>query len=175
MNFLSRLLTIAGLIFIMFGLYLLSQRYSPNKLSFNDLSANTVSVSGQMPEKIVIPSLNLNLPVYPAQIKDNEWEATAKGVSYLISSPVPGEIGNSVIYGHNWSSLLGPLVRIKPGDKIEVVMDSGDKKTFVVNFTTLVDPSQTGILAASDDARITIYTCAGFLDSKRFVATAILQ
>ena len=63
---------------------------------------------------------SIDLPIYPASINGTSWETTTKGVSYLKNTPTPGEIGNSVMYGHNWTNLLGPLVRAKPGQKIEI-------------------------------------------------------
>jgi LPXTG-site transpeptidase (sortase) family protein len=79
------------------------------------------------------------------------------------------------LYGHNWSALLGSLPKIKPGDKIKIILSNGQEKNFVVKYTSIVAPSDTKILSDSADSRITLYTCAGFLDSKRFVATALLK
>lgn len=111
--------------------------------------------------------------MYPAQIENNKWEATTKGVSYLVTSPVPGNAGNSIIYGHNWGNLLGSLSKIKPGQKIEIVLDDNEKRTFIVEHTSIIGPDQTSVLEDTSDRRITLYTCTGFLDSKRFVVTAI--
>jgi len=126
------------------------------------------------PELLIVKDLNINLPIYPAQINDGKWEATGKGVSYLSSSPIPGELGNSVFYGHNWKSILGDLTKAKPGQTIEILYADGTKKEFEIMFTQVVTPDQTQILEESNDIRITLYTCTGFLDTKRFVVTAIL-
>jgi len=174
MNFLSRTLILIGVTLLFLGGYFIFQRYNPKQLSFQDFNGYTNSVSGALPQKIVIPSLKIQLPIYPAQIRGNSWEATTKGISYLVSSPIPGEAGNSILYGHNWDSLLGRLQNIKPGEKIKVAYDDKTTKTFVVAYISIVDPSHTEILAPSSDSRITLYTCTGFLDSRRFVATAIL-
>ena len=84
-------------------------------------------------------------------------------------------MGNSVLYGHNFPSILGSLTKIKPNDKIEIIMSNGEKKIFTVKYTSIVGQDQTHILSQTKDARITVYTCTGFLDTKRFVATAILS
>lgn len=175
MSSLSKLLIITGLIFILLGTYFVFQRYSPKKLAFkNYISANT-KIEGSYPEKIVIKKLNIELPIIPANINNKSWEATSQGVSFLASTPVPGQEGNSVLYGHNWESLLGSLPKLKPGDNIEIYLNNGKIRKFKVTYTQLVGPNDTSILAPSNDKRITLYTCAGFLDSKRFVATATLQ
>lgn len=174
-SFPSKLLIILGIIILFFGFNLIWQRYSPKKLEFNNYSNSFgYTTAGAIPKQIIIPSLKLSLPIYPAQIHSKYWDATDKGVSYLVSSPIPGSKGNSIVYGHNWQSLLGSLPKIKPNDKIEVILDSGEKKIFKVQSTAIVGPDQTSILKDSTDARITIYTCTGFLDSQRFVAVATL-
>lgn len=174
MNILPKILIILGSFLILFGGYLVTERYSPKKLEFKNLQIAKSNSSEITPVRIIIPTLKIDNGIYPAEIDNGNWESTTKGVSYLSSTPVPGESGNSVLYGHNWPSLLGNLTKIKPGEKIEIVMNTGEKKKFTVEFTSIVDPDQTHILSQTTDTRITLYTCIGFLDSKRFVATAIL-
>lgn len=175
MSFASKILITSGFLLILFSGYLVFQRYSPKTLEFKNLSS-TKSVSSKInPIRIVIPSLKIDNSVFGAKINKGQWETTDKGISYLLSSPVPGGSGNSILYGHNWSSILGNLTKIKTGERIEIIMSNGEKKTFIVQFTSVVDPSQTHILSQTNDNRITLYTCTGFLDSKRFVATATLS
>lgn len=171
---LSKLSIFFGILIISFSGYLTFQRYNPNKLEFKELNV-TQNVSTQItPTAIFVPSLNIEKNVFPAKIENGEWEASTEGISYLSSSPLPGQKGNSILYGHNWPNLLGNLYKIKPGEKIVVLMNNGEKRTFVVEYTSIVDPKDTYILNPTNDNRITMYTCIGFLDSKRFVATAIL-
>ncbi len=125
-----------------------------------------------LPYSLEIPSIHANLPIIPALIQGKTWETTTKGVSYLKTTPIPGEKGNSVIYGHNWKTILGDLTQVKPGQKIIITMNDGVKKEFKVEYTATVDPSQTYIIDNTKDTRITLYTCTGFLDSKRFVVVA---
>lgn len=173
MKFAARLLIFTGVSLLLFGVYLIFERYNPQRLGFNNAPASSLVSSYAFPREIVIHDLNIRLPVYPAQIKNNKWEATTKGVSYLVTSSVPGDRGNSIIYGHNWSNLLGALPKIKPGQKIEIVFDNNEKRTFTVEHTLVVTPDQTSVLENTNDKRITLYTCTGFLDSKRFVVTAV--
>jgi len=174
MNFFSKISIMLGFALLFFGAYLVFERYNPKRLGFENVSQAVISSSNTYPKKIFIPKLSIELGIYPAKIINNNWEATTQGVSYLASSPVPGEAGNSILYGHNFPNLLGSLPKIKPGDKIVIVLNSGEEKTFVVKYTQIVTPQQTEILKSSNDTRITLYTCTGFLDSKRFVATATL-
>jgi LPXTG-site transpeptidase (sortase) family protein len=174
MNF-SRILILSGLLFMLFGGNLVYQRYSPKKLEFKDLAVNQSVVTEVKPVKIIVPSLNIENVIYSSKIENNKWEATTKGISYLSTSPVPGQNGNSILYGHNWPSLLGNLSSIKPGDTIIITSDHGKKLVFEVEYTSVVTPDDVSVLSQTKDKRITLYTCIGFLDSHRFVVVAILK
>jgi sortase (surface protein transpeptidase) len=89
------------------------------------------------------------LDISDGEVVDDRWSISDTGVSYLTSSVVPGTAGNSVMYGHNKGDILGGLpMQIKP--------------------------TQVEILNQSDDTRLTIYTCSGFLDTARFVVVGKL-
>jgi sortase A len=174
---LGNLLVILGIVSLSLGLFFYWQRVSPRRISFDveNLGSPRQKQNDTFPTGLVISDLDISLPIFPAQVQNGRWEATTKGASYLISTPIPGEMGNSVIYGHNWESLLGNLIKAQPGQEIIVYYSDGSELTFKVTHTQLVSPSQTKILDQTNDRRITLYTCTGFLDSKRFVVTAILQ
>ena len=180
-KFLSTLLILSGLILFSFGGYLVWERNSPQRISFDTPPpvqkgslVENVSEFGQA-KIIKIPSINKELEIIPSQIVNKRWESTKKGVSYLSTSPIPGEIGNSIIYGHNYPNLLKDLTKVKVGDEITIVYENGSEKKFDVKFTQEVGPNQSSILDPTDDRRITLYTCSGFFDSKRFVITALLK
>lgn len=173
----ANLLIYFGLIcLILFG-FLYWQRNTPKRLQFNlnkiDL-AQTAKVANKEPKVLIIKDLGIEQNIYPASIKEGKWEATDKGISFLSSTPVPGEKGNSVIYGHNWKNILGSLMRAKPGQVVEIVYADGSSAKFKIEYTQVVTPDQTQILDQTKDSRITLYTCSGFLDTKRFVVTALL-
>jgi len=158
------------------GAYQVYLHEAPSRLAFNNYTyAKSSVVKGEVPKRITISSLGIDLPIYQATIVNNYWPTTDLGASYLTSSPLPGNKGNSVIYAHNWQSLFGKLVNVKIGDTVVVSYPDNTKKTFVVQYTSVVSPDESTILAPSKDNRITLYTCTGFLDSKRFVAVAVLQ
>ncbi len=170
-KFLSRLFSILSVLSLIFGLYLVYLRYSPRKLAFKTPPV-AVAETSHKPVGLTITSAKIHLPVVLSKIVNNNWEVTTKGVSFLETSEEPGKTGNAVFYGHNWTSLLGNLVSVKPGDSVEVLMDNGEKKNFTVEYTAVVSPNQTQIIEQTHDKRVTIYTCTGFLDSKRFVVVA---
>jgi LPXTG-site transpeptidase (sortase) family protein len=173
----GKLLVIFGVIILLFSVFFFWERYTPQRLSFNisNYSNNNIGDSGEKPIEIIIPAINLDLPVIPAKLVRGNWEATSRGVSYLSSSPIPGTEGNSILYGHDWPNLLGNILKLKPGQIVKIKYLDGKIKIFTINSTVFVSPNETSILAPSKDTRITLYTCAGLFDSKRFVVTAILK
>ena len=76
------------------------------------------------------------------------------------------------MYGHNWTSLLKNLPQVRTGERVYVIMEDGTKREFKIEYTATVNSDQTYIIDNTPDTRITIYTCVGFLDSKRFVVVA---
>jgi sortase A len=176
-KFLSWFLIIQSFSLLTVGLYQLYLHEAPAQLSFTNYYVRpTVTVAEKYaPVHITVPSVGINLPIYKATIVNHVWPTTDVGASYLTTSPIPGTTGNSIIYGHNWTSLFGPLVNAKIGDKVIITYPDHTKKTFVIEYTSEVSPETASILAPSNDKRITLYTCTGLFDSKRFVAVAVLQ
>jgi LPXTG-site transpeptidase (sortase) family protein len=167
-----------GICLFLFGIYLLSLRYDRTHLIARNTPSlqNVDTLSTRIyPVRIRIPSIGVDVPIIGSRIIDGEWQTTTQGVSYLETSPIPGFVGNSILYGHNWPVLLGNLPKISVGDKIIVSYLPNHTETFTVGLTARVSPKQVSILANTTDRRITIYTCDGFLDSERFVATAFLD
>jgi LPXTG-site transpeptidase (sortase) family protein len=177
MRNISRIFFFVGIVSIVAAGYLTWQRYTPSRLSFKTESVGSALafVPATAPVRIDIERLGISLPIIPTELIGGKWNATDRGVSFLTSTPVPGEYGNSVLYGHNWPNLLGKLVRITPGDMIDIHLSDGSIRHFRVKYTMKVTPDQTHILESGNDTRITIYTCAGFLDRERFVAVALLE
>lgn len=173
-----RFLLCFGAFCLIVSLALFWQRHNPNRLAF-ELNKSPVSLieSGSvnpLPSEIIISDLSISLPILPAKIENNKWQSTNKGVSYLLSSAVPGEKGNSILYGHNWSNLLGKITKLKPNQIITVRFADNSSKTFKITTVQEVSPKGISVLANSIDSQLTLYTCSGFLDSKRFVVSAKL-
>src|SRR3989344_6293602 len=100
-----------------------SKRYAT--ISYDPSEIVTSVTEKTMPVKISIEKLKVDLPIMPADIVDGKWEENDAGVSYWVQSPVPGEIGNSVLYAHNWPNLFGNLKKLTLGDEIKVTLSTG--------------------------------------------------
>jgi LPXTG-site transpeptidase (sortase) family protein len=178
MKFLAHLLILIGILCCLCSAYFFWMRTDPHRLAFTNYQPAKVAVkqSKSAPQRIIIKDLAIDLPIIPSKITNNSnWETTDNGASYLTSSPLPGQKGNSIIYAHNWASLFGGLTAAKPGQKIEITYADGSKKKFVVEYTSIVSQNEASILAPSKDKRITLYTCSGWFDTKRFVVVAVLD
>lgn len=165
-----------GLICLILSAFFFWERYNPQRLAFavNDLRPLSETVNTALPTEIIIKDLSLDLPILPAKLEKGKWEATSKGISWLSSSPIPGTKGNSILYGHNWPNILGNITKLKPGQVIKIKFADGSIKLFVIDSTVSVSPNEVSILAPSKTSQITLYTCSGFLDNKRFVVVAKL-
>ena len=109
-NFVSKSLILLGLVFVLFGSYLTWHVVNPYKLSFTTPPQSFASEDrNNSPLTLTIQKFDLTLAIYPALINGKKWDSTTKGVSYLASSPLPGNRGNSVLYGHNYANILGKL------------------------------------------------------------------
>lgn len=178
LSFLSNFFLILGFLILLVFVYLLYQRYNPQSLAFDiskvDASTSETRSLNAQPIALEITSIGLALPITTAEIKENKWQASSNSISYLKTSAIPGEKGNSILYGHNWPNLLGNLKNVKPGEKITITYSDNSSENFEIEYKTKVSPSETSILKNSDDSRITLYTCAGFFDTERLVVVAKL-
>lgn len=164
-----------GLVVLLYSALLTVQRYNPTRLTFAAVPAQNTSQSALVPDRVVIKSVGIDTRVIRAPYFEKRWELTPHGASWLETSPIPGERGNSIVYGHNWSAIFLNLTKVKPGDYVEVYMSDGSRRVFAITATQVVSPSETGVLNPTTSRQLTLYTCTGFLDTKRFVAAATLQ
>jgi LPXTG-site transpeptidase (sortase) family protein len=151
---------------LVYGGFLIYERTRPITIQ-----SNQTIVASNVLFSLQIPSVKIDLPAYSASIVDGTWQTTKLGISHLSTSPLPGEEGNSVLYGHNWPNLLGNLHNIKPGDSM-FIQHSGATKRFIVQYVSVVGSEESSVYAPTNDIRITLYTCTGLLDTQRLVVVA---
>jgi sortase (surface protein transpeptidase) len=100
-----------GLISFLAAIALKEYQFSKqNSLSFTEPPQPGIIVEeGDLPIRIIISKVGIDLSVFPAQVTENIWEVSDEGVSYLLGSGIPGREGKVVIYGHNKNHLFGPM------------------------------------------------------------------
>jgi len=142
---------------------------------------------------IFLPRLNIKAPIKEAAGVDylGDWtyveqqiqEALRDGVVRFPGTAEPGERGNAFITGHSsyypWDSgrykdIFALLTKVELQDDI-VVFHGGKKYIYRVHNIREVDPSETDVLADTDDYRLTLMTCTPLGTAlKRLIVTAQL-
>lgn len=124
-----------------------------------------------IPTRIEIPSLQVTMDVYPAQVRGNSWDIFDNAASWLSTSGTIHK-GNMVIYAHDNKETFGGLKHLSIGDKI--IVYSGTTKgvfEFTQGFSTRADDMHH---VTQTDSRLTLYTCDGPFDLQRFFVIATL-
>jgi sortase (surface protein transpeptidase) len=142
------------------------------------LDAELVRTYQQQPQKQEVIPVHIEIPWFvdvpiDEEIYDNgNWTISENNASYLSQSARPGENGNVIIYGHNKREILGNIRALKGGETITLTLSDGSTRDYVVDFLKEVSPTEVQYLHPTDTETLTIYTCSGWLDSKRFIVQA---
>jgi LPXTG-site transpeptidase (sortase) family protein len=153
--------------------------YQSKNLSFSVKDEEVLDVpkenQSSKPVFISIPTVNIKLQVSESEINNGIWEISETGVSHLDKSGNPGGGNNIVIYGHNKNSLFGPIRWLKAGDLIELTDSKNNIFSYKVVNTFTASPDEIGYILPKNSEILTLYTCTGILDSRRFIVVATLQ
>jgi len=164
------LFLIIGIIFI--GFSLLYKNYRSRVLSFQGTITETVIQTNPKAVRIIIPDVNMDLPVEEGAIQNGVWSISENGATHLNISENPGGKGNVVIYGHNKNNLFGPIRWLNDGALIKLVNEDGEEFDYKVSVKVEVKPTELSYVMPKGEEILTLYTCSGFADSKRFILTA---
>lgn len=152
---------------------LLWKIYNQGVLSFKgELEVQEVQYLFPKPQRIKIDSLGIDLEVTEGIIYEGNWQISETKATHLASSASPGEMGNIVIYAHNKNHLFGPIRWIGNDAIIELSSADGKNYTYQVVSIHEVNPKQIEFVLPKPQEVLTIYTCSGILDSKRYVVVA---
>lgn len=138
------------------------------KLSEGAVSANRSEAPKE--NRIVIPSINLNEPIYEGQ---NIGVINKGGTWRRPNTSEPGEPGNSVIVGHRIygrgpgtnASTLYHLDRVLPGQKMAIYWE-GKEILYEIREKKVVAATAVEIESQTKDQRLTIYTCTPIWTAK---------
>lgn len=155
----------------LYGGALLWERFRPAQ--FEELSAvSAVEVVAQEaePQVLSFTRIEMDVPVTRGEVREDHWITTQDTASF-----VPFETGNGVgwiLYGHNFPRVLGRLHEVREDDVVELRMSDGQTQRFVVTEKKEVYPEYIDSILPSDEETLVMYTCSGFLDSRRLVVRA---
>lgn len=167
-------------ILISFGLALLTlwgihRYFYTRSMSLSDVilaSFARQAPAGALPVHIAIGT-HISLPVVEAGKVDGAWAISQTSANFVHGSATPGTVGNIIIYAHNSDALFGKLDKAKIGDTITIRTTDGELHRYIVASVSWVTPGHTELLAPSKVETLTLYTCAGILDSLRIVVRAV--
>lgn len=141
-------------------------------LSFKLSGYEEQSKTGVVPTYIKMYPLGVDVKVKEALIVKDVWQVYPDAVSHLASSARIGEKGNLILYGHNKNEILGPIRWAKEGAIIELFDEAKNKYSYKVVKTDTVESDNLTYILPTSEETLTLYTCIGFLDSKRFIVVA---
>lgn len=169
------LLLLVGAFFMLISAahwYLKYQSLSLDKQLLEQYSeTKQIDTSGMIPNHIFIQWF-LDIPISTQLLENGNWTISDTEASYLSQSAKPGEKGNIIIYGHNKRSIMGNIRALKGNELITLTTKSGSVHQYKVEKLIEVNPDQTEYLEPTQEETLTLYTCSGFLDSKRFIVQA---
>ena len=135
------------------------------------VSAAVAEKRASPPKRIAIPTLDLDLPVAPGIVKNNQWTLYDDKISWLATSEPPGSGKNVILYGHNRPPLFGKLTNLQIGEEITVVDNNGVVFTYTVAQRRKVLPEDINVIISPKN-QLTLYTCEGSFDEKRLIVIA---
>lgn len=166
----SLLLILLGLTLFSFGGY---HYYRTRILSFAKAPAQAETANrGELPVRITIPSIKIDLPIDVGSIADGVWQISYDHPTFLDASARPGMGGNTVIYGHNKKVIFGNLPYLSLGQKIYIKTADGKIHIYEAYKKDFVKSDRVDLVSPLDHEELTIYTCWGLFDSQRVVIKA---
>jgi LPXTG-site transpeptidase (sortase) family protein len=130
------------------------------------------SVAAKATPEVIIPKINVEIPVDYSQTTTNEASienALEDGVVHYPSTVLPGENGNAAFFGHSSNNIFNKgkykfafvlLRTLVPGDTFYLTYN-GKVYAYKVISKTVVEPSDIGVLGpvAGQPATATLITC----------------
>jgi LPXTG-site transpeptidase (sortase) family protein len=127
-----------------------------------------------LPERIVIEKVEIDLPVVYAPLVNGTWDVTPKAANYAEgTSLINDKEGNVGIFGHARADAFLRIKDIVPGDIITLTWVSG-KAVYKVVAVDTVSPDNVEVFYPVSHPVLTLTTCDGRFDEKRFMVRAEL-
>ena len=164
------------LVIFLFGFFnevIIAPFIQPARLaSATPIIVDPSSVTVSSTPEIIIPKINLEIPVDFTQTSTNEStieNALEDGIVHYPSTVMPGQNGNSAFFGHSSNNIFNPgkykfafvlLHELVPGDTFYITYN-GKVYIYKVSSKQVVDPSDIGVLnnIPGKVATATLITC----------------
>ncbi|TFJ43624.1 hypothetical protein CKN73_03005 [Carnobacterium divergens] len=134
------------------------------------------TIISSFPTKLIFIKEGFGLPIIHTKVDSDGRMSVPKGLGkagWLQTSPIPGNIGNSLIAAHrDWNNQLGPfkyLENIKIGETVVIEYEDGTNREFKVVKREVIDTTtnpDAKIEINSNKRMITLISCTGAFDTK---------
>lgn len=135
--------------------------------------------SGDPLAEVDIPAIGVDSTVLEGLTYDpSVWSALLRdGPAHVQGSPLPGQPGRMVIFGHLniWGAVFLHLSQLRPGDQIDFVTAYGNFE-YRVTGSQVIAPTDLAAVAPthSGPATVDLVTCNGLFDQQRLVVEGTL-
>ena len=139
-----------------------------------EAKTNTKKAISGVPNRIVIPSLRLDIRVKIGSYdqKTKQWTISDDGAYYADYSIVPNDtIGTSLIYGHARWGIFGALPDLPEKADLYVYTESEHVFHYQYIAVTNVEPSNTNIFSRKGVPQLVLQTCSGAWSQYRSLYT----
>lgn len=129
----------------------------------------------EVPTRLVIPVLNMNLPVVEVPLADGTWPVADNVANYAQGTAlVNDKTGNVGLFGHDRADAFRPIKHLKPGDVIILHTDTA-VAYYRVTDQELTTPGNISVFYQTEAPILTLVTCEGRLSEQRFAVRATLE
>jgi sortase (surface protein transpeptidase) len=141
-----------------------------NQPAMPKATAPAVHITSGVPVRIVVASLNVDLPVdrgvyNPA---DNSWSLSDVNAQFAMPSYIANDYtGNTLIYGHDTPAVFGIMSYIQPGAQALVYTDNGHVFSYIFQSSKNITPDDVSIFKYSGPPQLTVQTCSGDISQWR--------
>ena len=179
---------IAGLILLLLGSGLLIHVIRSQAVSATNIVAPPTNATASAPKpneiqgqptELLIPSLNMDLPVIPGyyDAKTKAWTLTLDKVQYATITPQPNNLeGDTFLYGHYRQAVFARLHTIPSG--AEAVVKTSNGHTFYYQLASIrtTDPGDDSVFTYRGKPILTIQTCTGiFFQYRQFYTFDLIK
>lgn len=167
------LVTLVVTLFGFFNEVIIAPFIQPSRtVSATPIIVDPSAVTASTTPEIIIPKINLEIPVDYSQTSDDEntiENALENGIVHYPSTVMPGQSGNAAFFGHSSNNIFNPgkykfafvlLHELQAGDTFYLTYN-GKVYIYKVFETMVVDPTDVGVLdnVSGHPATATLITC----------------
>jgi len=180
---------VLGLSLVLFlagtNLYLYKSHYLPRDVNTSKIAANAITNPIVKNFDIIIPKLNISVPVVANVDGTNEAvydKALEGGVAQFKGTALPGEKSNIFIFGHSSANIDGPYAKIfadlndlSDTDEIKINYH-GREYGYTVTSKNIVEATDISPLQKTNTEQLTLMTCWPIgTDQERLIVIAKLK